>query len=323
MTIDYTHWLLRARLKTRQLMLIVALAEEGSIHHAAKLMNMTQPAASKLLKDLEDVLEVQLFERLPRGMRPTWFGDTMIRHARMALFSLNQAHEEVQAGKLGQFGQVNIGSITAPGQMLLPSMVMAVKIAHPNLVITVQIEPSNVLIERLHRGTLDIMVGRLSAEQEKSDLRYIMVASEPVCAVVRPGHPLLTHRKLGVTKMLEYGWIVPPSGSVMRHRFDLMFQELNLSHPTNSVETASLLFTTKMMQQSNMVSVMAVDVARYYADHGLVAILPIALPFEMEPFGFITRRDRVLSPAASLVMEALKASAITVYGKNFDAQVEE
>eukprot|EP01030_Chromulinospumella_sphaerica_P026977 gene26977-27205_t len=75
---------------------------------------MTQPAASKLLKDLEDVLGVSLFERLPRGMRPTWYGDTMIRHARAALASLNQAHEELQAAKNGQFGQVNLGSITAP-----------------------------------------------------------------------------------------------------------------------------------------------------------------------------------------------------------------
>ena len=71
----YNHWFIRARLKTRQLLLLVALAEEGNIHRAAQVLSMTQPAASKLLKDLEDVLEVPLFERLPRGMRPTWYGD--------------------------------------------------------------------------------------------------------------------------------------------------------------------------------------------------------------------------------------------------------
>ena len=148
---NYTHWFLRARLKTRQLLLLVALSEEGNIHRAAQVLNMTQPAASKLLKDLEDVLGVSLFERLPRGMRPTWYGDTMIRHARAALASLNQAHEELQAAKNGQFGQVNLGSITAPGLALLPPTVAAVKQAHPNLHITIQIEPSNVLIERLNR----------------------------------------------------------------------------------------------------------------------------------------------------------------------------
>ena len=315
---NYSHWFLRARLKTRQLLLLVALAEEGNIHRAAQVLNMTQPAASKLLKDLEDVLGVALFERLPRGMRPTWYGDTMIRHARSALATLNQAHDELQAAKNGQFGQVNIGSITAPGLTLLPSTVATVKQQHANLQITVQIEPSNLLIERLTRGTLDIMVGRLSPEHDQALLRYEAITDEPISAVARPGHPLFSAGTLAVPDLLKYGWIVAPAGSALRHRFDLMFQELNLPQPTNSVETSSLLFITKMMQQSDMVSVMASDVARYYSDHGLLSILPIQMPCDMEPFGFITRRDRLLSPAAQVVLRSLKATAMVVYGKTFD-----
>ncbi len=315
---NYTHWLIRARLKTRQLLLVVALSEEGNIHRAAQVLNMTQPAASKLLKDLEDVLGVQLFERLPRGMRPTWYGETLIRHARAALNSLNQANEELQAAKLGQFGQVSLGAITAPGVVLLPPTIAAVKAAHPHLRITIQIESSNVLIEQLYRGTLDVMIGRLSEEHDTDDLRYETIADEPVCAVARPGHPLFAADNLRLTDLLNYCWIVPPVGSVMRHKFDLMFQELDLQQLTNRVETGSLLFLTKMMQQSDMVSIMALDVARYYADHGLLRILPVVLPCEMEPFGFITRRDKPLSPAAQVLLSALKATALTVYGKQFD-----
>src|SRR5215470_15299243 len=115
MTTNCAHWFIRARLKTRQLLLLVAIAEEGNIHRAAEVLNMTQPAASKLLKDLEDVLDVPLFERLPRGMRPTWYGEAMIRHARVALASLNHAHDEVEALKAGRFGSVGVGAITTPG----------------------------------------------------------------------------------------------------------------------------------------------------------------------------------------------------------------
>src|SRR6185436_3487528 len=118
---NYNHWFIRARLKTRQLLLLVALAEEGNI----------QPAASKLLKDLEDVLDVPLFDRLPRGMRPTWYGEAMIRHARVALASLNQAHDEVQALKAGRYGQVSVGAITTPGLVLMPQAISVVKQAHP------------------------------------------------------------------------------------------------------------------------------------------------------------------------------------------------
>jgi DNA-binding transcriptional LysR family regulator len=319
---NYTHWLIRARLKTRQLLLVVALAEEGNIHRASQVLNMTQPAASKLLKDLEDVLGVQLFERLPRGMRPTWYGETMIRHARAALNSLNQANDELQAAKSGQFGQVTLGAITAPGVVLLPPVIAAIKREHPNLRVTIQIESSNVLLEQLYRGTLDVMIGRLSEEHDTDDLRYETIADEQVCAVARPGHPLFALDQLQLKSLLDYCWIVPPVGSVMRHRFDLMFQELDLPQLANRVETSSQLFLTKMMQDSDMVSIMATDVAQYYADHGLLRILPVVLPCEMEPFGFITRRDKSLSPAAQVLLSALKTAALTVYGKQFELPSE-
>ena len=311
---NYSHWYIRARLKTRQLLLLVALAEEGNIHRAAQVLNMTQPAASKLLKDLEDVLEVPLFERLPRGMRPTWYGETMIRHARVALASLNQAHDELAGLKAGRFGQVAVGCITAPGLSLLPPAVATVKREHPSLQVSLEIETSPVLLERLAQGKLDMLVARLFAEHDKTQLRYEALVEEPISALVRPGHPLLSMSGLTLRDMVASGWIVPPAGSVLRHRFDLMFQEEGLAPPINLIETSALLFTTRMLQQSDMVAIVATDVARYYAAHGIVAVLPVAMNCHMDAFGIITRTDRLLSPAAKVMMRALKAASGEVYG---------
>ncbi len=320
---NYMHWFIRSRLKTRQLLLLVALAEHGNIHKASQSLSMTQPAASKLLKDLEDALEVSLFDRLPRGMRPTWYGETMIRHARVALGSLNQAHDELEAAKAGQFGQVYVGAISAPGLALLPPAVAMVKLEHPNLQIALQIESSDILIECLNQGKLDILVARLFAQHDKSQLRYEMLSDEAVCAIARPGHPLLSMHTPSLHDAVNMGWIIPPDGSVLRHRFDLMFQEVGLQTPVNVIETGSLMFTTKMLQQSDMLSVVATDVARYYADHGLLAILPMSLPCQMDAFGIITRRDRLLSPAAKVMLRALKTAAMSVYGKQLDLTADE
>ncbi|MGJ7484570.1 LysR family transcriptional regulator [Variovorax sp. LT2P21] len=309
------HWFIRARLKTRQLLLLVTLAEEGNIHRAAQVLNMTQPAASKLLKDLEDVLEVPLFERLPRGMRPTWYGETMIRHARVALGSLNQAHDELQALKAGSYGQVNVGAITSPALALLPPAVALVKREQPNLRISLEIETSPVLLERLEQGKLDILVARLSEEHNKSQLHYQPLTEELVCAVVRPGHPMLGTAGLALRDVVDAGWIVPPAGSVLRHRFELMFQEDGLAPPINTVETAALLFITRMLQQSDMLAVLAADVARYYAAHGIVALLPLEMPCHMDNFGIVTRTDRLLSPAAKVMVRALQAASLPVYNR--------
>ncbi|MDB5895233.1 MAG: transcriptional regulator, LysR family [Rhodoferax sp.] len=311
----YNHWFIRARLKTRQLLLLVALAEEGNIHRAAQVLNMTQPAASKLLKDLEDVLEVPLFERLPRGMKPTWYGETMIRHARVALASLNQAHEELTALKAGRFGQVAVGAITSPGLTLLPPAVALVKREQPDLRISLEIETSPVLLERLEQGKLDIVLARLFAEHDKSKLRYQPLTEELVCGVVRPGHPLLGESGLTLRDVQGSAWIVPPAGSVLRHRFELMFQEAGLTPPTNVIETAALLFITRMLQQSDMMAVLAADAGRYYAAHGLVSVLPLEMPCHMDAFGLITRTDRLLSPGAKVMVDALKAASLAVYGK--------
>lgn len=316
---NYTHWFIRARLKTRQLLLLVAIAEEGNIHRAAEVLNMTQPAASKLLKDLEDVLDVPLFDRLPRGMRATWYGEAMIRHARVALASLNQAHDEVQALKAGRFGQVCVGTITTPGIMLMPHAVSMVKQAHPSLRVSVQIETSDVLMERMAQGKIDMLVARLAAQHDKTALRYEALAEEPVVAIVRPGHPLLGVDGLSLRDLINSSWIVPPEGSVLRHRFDLMFREEGLDAPADLIESAALLFVTKMIGEGDAVGLVAGDVGRYYVEHGLVAVLPIELPCRMDAFGLITRTDRALSPASKVMLAALKRAAAEVYGVQLEA----
>jgi len=308
-------WYVRARLKTRQLLLLVALAEEGNIHRAAEVLNMTQPAASKLLRELEAMLGVPLFERLPRGMRPTRYGDAMIRHARAVIGSLDQAQEEVMGLKAGQLGHVAVGAITSPAVKLLPPAVAALKRESPGMRVSVEIENSNVLLDRLAQDKLDLVVGRLSAEHDTLPLRYEPITGEPVCVVARPGHPLRDTQALSLATVQHASWIVPPEGSVLRHRFDLMFRRASLVPPADVVESSALLFVTQMVEQSNMLAVLAADVAEYYAGHGMVEIQPLDVPCHMDDFGLITRTDRLLSPAAERMAEALRTATRDVYSR--------
>ena len=135
---------------------------------------------------------------------------------KMALASLSQAHDEIEALKAGRFGQVSVGAITAPGMTLLPPAVALVKQEHPNLRVSLQIETSDVLMERLSQGKLDMVLGRLFERHDKSDLRYEALVEEPVAAIVRPGHPLMEHATLNLAALAGHGWIVPPAGSVLR-----------------------------------------------------------------------------------------------------------
>ena len=258
------NWFLRARLKTRQLLLLIALDDTRNIHRAASELNMTQPAASKQLKDLEDMLGVSLFARLPRGMRPTIYGEAMIRHARMALTSLSKAHEDIVALKSGLSGQVDVGVILSPGMALLPPAIARVKEQAPMLRIGVEVESSNILLSRLLHGELDFIIGRILDEEARGGLLYEELADEPVCAVARVGHPFHTRTDLSLADLASEAWIMAPKGSILRARCDQMFREQGLAPPSNVVDTTAILFITSLLQQTDFIYAMPTEVARYY-----------------------------------------------------------
>jgi DNA-binding transcriptional LysR family regulator len=304
--ISWKPWFLRARLKTRHLLLISAIGQEGNINRAAEILNMSQPAASRLLRDLEQIVGADLFDRLPRGVRPNWYGETMIRHARNALTSLSEAAEEIDALKAGRTGQVNVGTITGPAISLVPRAVARVARDYPLVKIQLQVDTSDRLLESLKEGHIDIMVGRLLDRCDNSDFTFQCLADEPVCAMVRRGHPLMSRTSLDCTDVAQHPWIVPPVGTILRHRFNQMFREAGLDMPNQLIETVSPMVMTKLLEETDFIAVLSRDVAEYYSACGLVSILPIKLTCDMDSFGVITRKGWLLSPAALVMCEALE-----------------
>lgn len=311
---NYSNWFIRARLKTRQLLLLVGLDEERNIHRTAEVLGMTQPAASKLLKDLEDMLGVSLFERLPRGMKPTWYGEIMIRHARMVLSNLSQAHDEIEALKAGLTGQVNLGAIVGASTGLLPRAIARMKQQFPYVQINVKLDTSHALQPRLQQGEFDMLVARLFEEHDKTGLNYELLAEEPVCLAARRGHPQGQLAGLQLRDLIGAAWVLPPAGSILRHRFDLLFRQQGLEPPRNVVETTALSLTTALLEDSDMLSVLPSEVVRHYAEHGMLATLPLQLDCKMDAFGLITRRDQLLSPSAAAMLRIVREVAAEQYG---------
>jgi DNA-binding transcriptional LysR family regulator len=246
-------------------------------------------------------------------MEPTIYGETMIRHARMALTSLALAHDDLLTLKAGLSGQVEVGVIMSPAMALLPRAIARIKEQAPLLRIGVQLESSNVLLEKLQRGMLDFTIGRILERGDSTGLIYEELTEEPACAVVRPGHPLLEHKQLGLEDIATLPWILPPQGSILRHRFDMMFRRAGLQPPSNVVDTTALLVITALLQQTDALHVMPLEVAEYYASLNVMKILPIDLPCKMDAFGIIRQQDHLLSPGATLLLDAVRAAAKEIY----------
>ena len=313
MTNPQSNWFVRSRLKTRQIVLLLQLYEQRSVLRTAQLAGMTQPAASKMLGELEDSLGVKLFERHARGVQPTWYGEILVRHARSAMSEMDRAHDEIMALKAGLTGRASIGTVTNPGTHLIPPAISAIKQSHPRLTITVEMDFSRPLVAKLLQGQLDCVIGRILDAEGADDLNFEPLSDEPHSIIARAAHPLAQKQGLTLENLLECGWILVGSGSLARGRLDSMLVERGFAYPKNVVETSALPITISLLQITDMITMLPEQAVAPYCEWGLLTVLPINLGVKMEAFGIITRREHPLSPGAEVVLKYLRETAARLY----------
>jgi DNA-binding transcriptional LysR family regulator len=303
----------RSYLKTRHMVLLVELGRHGSIMRAAEAANLTQPAASKLLGELEHALGVQLFERLPRGVAPTWYGNVMIRRAGAALAEMDAAHQEVAELLSGLRGRVDVGTVLTPSTSLIPPAVALFKSRYARVHVSLHVDASKVLVERLRAGGLDMVVGRLLDTEVADELDFEPVTDEPHGLIARVGHPLAARPNLKLDELAQQGWILPPSGSVLRDRITALFLSQGQELPGETVSTMALPTIVSLLRASDMVAPLPVELVQPYLDSGLLTVLPFEMGLRMDMYGIITRKRHQLSPGAEAMLAALRETVAQRY----------
>ena len=308
--------LVRSRLKTRQLTLLVHLDDERCVMRAAAAAGMTQPAASKLLREIEAALDVKLFQRHARGIVPTWYGEILVRHARVALSEIGLAQEEIAALKSGQSGKAAIGTVLNPGTNLIPMAVARVKQEHPAMLISIELDSSKPLVERLMQGHLDMLVARVLDWEDAEGLNFEPLADEPHDVIAGSHHPLAGKGGLRLEDLVEQSWILPPPGSLVRDNLVSVFMDRGLPLPRDLVQTNSLPVITSLLRITDMIVPLPQQSVLPYCRSGVLTVLVENLGVKIGSFGIITRRDHNLSPGARIVLKALRQTAVSLYGSD-------
>lgn len=294
------------KISSRQIVLLNALGELGNLRKAAAAIHTTQPAASLLLQQLEDRLGVQLFERLPRGMQPTLFGEVMIRYAQGALHEFEYAQAQIAELARGAAGTVRIGSVMGPVPTLLTQGVLAFKALHPKVRIAIEVGTSDALLPALVRGDFDVVLGRLPEQADSQGLDIqLFEQGERMRIIARPDHPLTRKARPSLADLAPLTWILHPLGSPMRRQVENALQAAQLIERLDIVETSSILATTAMLESSDMIAVVPNDVAEHYARYGMVATLALELPLAMANLGLLTAKSRPMSAAVKALLGVL------------------
>lgn len=300
----------RFHLKTRQLAFLVHLDEERCLARAADASGLTQPAASKLLRQVEITLGVQLFERQPRGMAPTGYGDILVRHARAALSELGLARKEIAALRSGLSGKTAIGMVLDSNSNRVTQAVAQLKQRHPGVVVSIEIDGCAPLCQRLRQGELDIVVGRVLDTARAEDLIYEpLTANEQYAVIGGAQHPLAGRKGLQLSNVVEQPWILPPTGSLLRDKLDALFAQTGLPLPANIVETVSAPVIGSLLRQSPMVACVPEESVQSTCKAGEITALIRNISLAAGAFGLITRRDHQLAPGAQLMLKTLRELA--------------
>ncbi|MGM0823621.1 MAG: LysR substrate-binding domain-containing protein [Pseudomonadota bacterium] len=300
------NWFLDARLKLRHFQLFLALDEQRNLHRAAEQLNMSQPAASKLLGDLEANLGIRLFDRHPRGLTPNWYGEVVIRHAHSMLSTLRHTGEELNALREGNAGTVAVGTVMAPAVTILTSAIERVHRDQPGLKISVDVDVSKVLVPRLLEGELDFAITRIPAGVDAEWFVFEEIGEEELCFVCRKGHPLAEKTPLSLADMSAYPWSLQPTGALMRQRVDSLFLHHQVTPPRQIVDTADLLLSLALVDKSNTITVTTREAADLLCSPQRFHLLPFSETLSVQPYGLVSLRHQRLSPGAATLMSALR-----------------
>ncbi|MGH3893634.1 MAG: LysR substrate-binding domain-containing protein, partial [Rhodococcus qingshengii] len=285
--------LLDGRLKLRHLLLVDALSRQGSVVGAAAALHITQPVATRSLHDIESILGVSLFDRGPRGITPTIFGEAFTTHARAVIAQLTEAGRHVVELADANRGTVIVGTHLAGSNVLLPGAIARLKVHHPLLTVVVREGTPEQLLTDLEAGRIDLIVGRLTSPTDDTATRRNLYA-ESVELVTRVDHPLAHREDVQLEELRGFPWILPGVETVLRRELEEFFARNGLPLPENRVEATSFLTVRQLLVETDMIAVLPSLIPR---DDARLTTLSITLDPIGHSVGITSSATRTSSPS--------------------------
>lgn len=302
--------LMRRGIKIAHMRLFVELAATGQVSAAASALAVSQPAASRLAAEAERICGVELYERTARGVVLTTAGEAFARRSRRILLEIAETDREITELGRGMAGTVNIGTVTGPAVEHVMPVVRQVRLSHPGIQLNVEVATSDVLAAGIVDGRNDFMIGRLPTGHDPRQFVARYIGDEPLCLLVRRGHPALRLGETRISDLVRYDWVFPFVGTLLRVSVERTFVAEGVSYPKRVLSTSSTLLTLVAVGQTNAIAPMARVVGEYFrsntagvrsaAGEGLT-ILPCDTEFHVEPYALVSSADRPMTPAARVV----------------------
>ncbi len=297
------------RVKFRHLQCFLEVARQQSVVKAAATLCVTQPAVSKTIRELEEVLGVALFERRGRGVVLTRFGEVFLRYAGASVTALRQGVDSITQARAKGGMAIKVGALPTVSTTVMPLAVRLFKQENIGTLVRVITGQNSVLLSQLRTGDLDLVVGRLADPDLMMGLSFEHLYSERVCFVVRPGHPLLKEKPFDLARIAHHTVLMPTEGSIIRPLVDRFLITHGIASLSDQIETVSMAFGRRYTRMTDAVWIISRGVVLDDLADGVLAQLPVETDSTNGPVGLTTRSDTPPSLPSVMLMHTIREAA--------------
>ena len=282
-----------------------AVDAHGSLLKASAVLGVTQPALTKSLHEIEDILQTRLFDRHSRGVRTTEAGFVFVRTARRILAELRRLDEELDQLSSPRSGSVALGALPVAAAGILPGTLARLKATDPDIRVRLQQGRTEDLLPLLASGEIDLIVGRLYAPAVPDGFARETLWTEPISILVRTEHPIFSEA-VTVDAFRRYDLVLPTVSQRVGQEIEHLLALLGLQ-PTTSLRSNSYGFIREMLHATDLIAVMPRLMMVGDLLRGTLQVVPLPIPAPDRPAGLILPRDRALPPAGRGFIECLRA----------------
>jgi DNA-binding transcriptional LysR family regulator len=283
---------LLSRLKLRQLSLLQAIDRHRTLGRVAAEMQLSQPAITKALHEVEDIFGSLLFDRTSRGLVPTAAGDAVLHYARRWLAELEATTRVLTSLEAGRSGRLRLGFTQQVPQQLMSAALTHLLDRTPRISVMAREGTTDELVASLVARELDCAIGRSYDGDASGLVQEAIYEQEPCLVVGAKNVKRLSRGPLDWARLAQLDWILPPPNTPMRRTYNAIFVGAGVQPPLPILETTAIRSMEMVLRQEpNAITIFARDVVAEMERAGHWAALPYRLSWNLPPVSFFTLKE--------------------------------
>jgi len=298
------------RIKLRDLHIVLAITQMGSMAQAAKRLAMSHPVVSKTISELEHVLERRLFDRSAHGVKPTIYGQALAKCAVAVFDEMRRGVQEIQFLTDPTVGELRFACPEAIAAGLVQTAADRFMRKHPKVVLDVlQAETVTARFNELRAREIEFVIGRIPTAFAEGDLLVEKLFDERLLVVAGANCSRVRRRRISLADLIEDRWVLPPNDSVPGILGIELFSASGLPPPRAGMVTLSIHLQNALLANGRFLTLLPSSLLHFGGNRFGLKEVPVKLPRQSSSVGIVTAKGRTLSPLAQKFVECVRAVA--------------